>query len=85
MAQVITTKFVAPTNTRGARIKVTGWINSATYPWDHNLSVEENHAVAVGHYVYELNKERQGDFQWAITGGGSMPDGKGYGFVIDLA
>lgn len=84
MAKALVTKFVGPTNTKGPRIKVNGWMNSATYAWDHALSVEENHAVAVGHYVYELNKERSGEYQWAIIGGGATPDESGYAFIIDL-
>lgn len=84
MAQALITKFVGPTNTKGARIQVKGWINAAYYAWDHALSVEENHAVAVGHYVYELNKERAGDYQWSIISGGSMPDSSGYAFIIGL-
>lgn len=84
MAQAIITKFVGPTAKRGPRVSVKGWINSALYAWEEGLSVEENHAVAAGHYVYELNKERAGDFQWCIVSGGSMPDSSGYAFIIDL-
>lgn len=84
MAQAIITKFVGPTDKRASRVSVKGWITSAMYKWDESLSVEENHAVAAGHYVYELNKERAGDFQWCIVSGGSMPDSSGYAFIIDL-
>lgn len=82
--QALITKFLAPTNTKGSRVKVTGWLNSAIYAWDYSLSVEENHANAARHYVYELNKERQGDFQWSVVGGGRMPDDSGYAFLIEL-
>jgi hypothetical protein len=85
MAQTIITQFVNPTAKRGPRIKVKGWINSALYQWDEHISVEENHAVAAGHYVYELNKGRTGDdYQWQIVSGGDMPDSSGYAFIIDL-
>jgi hypothetical protein len=84
MAQAIITKYVNPTAKRGSRVKVTGWMNSALYQWDASLSEEENHAVAAGHYVYELNKERAGDYQWSIVSGGAMPDTSGYAFIIDL-
>lgn len=84
MAQAIITKFVGPTAKRGPRVKVTGWMNSALYQWDESLSIEENHSIAVGHYVYELNKERGGDYQWSIISGGGMPDVSGYAFIIEL-
>lgn len=83
-AQAIITKFVNPTPKRGPRVKVSGWINSALYQWDERLSLEENHSVAVGHYVYELNKERAGDWKWSIISGGVMPDSSGYAFIIEL-
>lgn len=82
--RTLITKFAGPTNTKSSRVHVKGWLNSAYHPWDYALSVEENHAVAVGHYVYELNKERAGDMQWFIVAGGSMPDESGYAFIIDL-
>lgn len=84
MAMAIITKYVNPTAKRGSRVKVQSWLNSTLYQWDETLSVEENHSVAAGHYVYELNKERSGDRQWEIVSGGSMPDTSGYAFIIDL-
>ena len=85
MAQALITKYVNPTAKRASRIKVTGGINSALYPFDASLSVEENHAVAAGHYVYEMNKMRGGDGrEWFISAGGSMPNEDGYAFIIDL-
>ena len=47
MFQAITTKWLAPTNTKGSRIKATtGSGISKVYPWDHGLSVEGNHTQA---------------------------------------
>lgn len=85
MAQALITKYVGPTNTRSSRVKVTGWQGSTSVVWDHALSVEENHAVAVAAYVHSLNKERAGDYQWSILQGGRMPDGSGYAFIIGLS
>lgn len=82
--QTIITKYAGPTNTKGSRTKVKGWINSAFYPWDYSLSVKENHASACAQYVYELNKERQGDTNWEIVASGTMPDESGYSFIINL-
>jgi hypothetical protein len=85
MANALITKYVGPNGKRSSRIKVTGGINSAMYPFDSALSVEENHAVAVGHYVYEMNKMRGNDGrEWVIIAGGSMPDENGYAFIIEL-
>lgn len=82
--RTLITSFVGPTNTKGSRVKVKGWVNSAFYPWDYALSVTENHALAVGHYIYELNKERDGEYQWQVVACGSMPDESGYAFIINL-
>lgn len=85
MARALITKYVGPTDKRASRIKVTGGISSAMYPFDAAISVEENHAVATGHYLYEMNKMRGGDGQeWFIVAGGSMPNEDGYAFIIDL-
>jgi hypothetical protein len=85
MAQALITKYVNPTPKRASRIKVTGGINSAMYPFDASISVEENHAVAAGHYVYEMNKMRGGDGrEWFIISGGSLPNEDGYAFIIEL-
>lgn len=88
MAQVITTKYVGPTNARGSRVIVNSWQGRKTYGWDSALNSEENHALAAAHFVFQLNKDREEnelDFcKWDIISGGGMPDGCGYGFVIDL-
>lgn len=84
MAQVVTTKYLGPTNSRGSRVKVNSWQGSKSYNWHCELSTEENHSLAVANFLCELNKKRQGDMKWHIVAGGGMPDGVGYGFVIDL-
>jgi hypothetical protein len=40
--QAITTKYLAPTNTLGARVKATAESGSITVPWNHALSPCEN-------------------------------------------
>lgn len=85
MAEALITKYIGPTGKRGSRIRVIGGINSAMYPFDASLSVEENHAVSAGHYLYEMNKQRGNDGrEWEIIAGGSMPDCDGYAFIIEL-
>lgn len=44
--QAIVTRFLAPTNHRGARIKATAQAGALTVPWDYALGVEENHRAA---------------------------------------
>lgn len=87
MAQVITTKFVGPTNTKGSRVSVKSWVKNKVVAWDHALNSEENHSFAVAKLLQELNKQRKEDgctLGWKIIGGGNMPDGSGYGFVVEL-
>lgn len=42
----IRTRKLAPTDTRGERIRATGYGQSVTVPWDYNLSAESMHALA---------------------------------------
>lgn len=44
--QAIQTKYFGPTNHRGARIKAICAAASVTVPYDHALSVVENHIAA---------------------------------------
>ena len=81
MAHILTTKMVKVRN--NPKVMVTSFLGSARYDWDYALSVEENHSLSAGHYLYEVNKERAGDRLWHIVAGGQLPD-DGYGFVIDL-
>ena len=48
MKQAITTKFLGPTNTKGARVKAfaSNARPSVTILWDHAWSSEQNHAFA---------------------------------------
>lgn len=57
MKQAITTKFLGPTNTRGARVKAFACKArpSITIPWEHALSSEENHRFAAQLLADKLN------------------------------
>jgi hypothetical protein len=44
--QAITTKYLCPTNTRGARIKASCQSGSRIGSWDDALSADENHVAA---------------------------------------
>lgn len=72
--QAITTKYIGPTNFKGARVKASSQAGSVTVSWDHALNVDENHAAAA----------RALASKWGWAGkwlGGALPDGKGNVYV----
>lgn len=74
--QAIVTKYVAPTNTRGGRVKATsGGGLSVTIGWDHGLDVAENHLAG----AVALMKKHGWDQQNDLVQGG-LKDG--YAFVM---
>ena len=86
--QTITTSYAGPTNTRGSHVLVKSWLKNKSFGWDYSLNSEENHKAAAQQLVEVLNADRAkqcyDDFQWSIVAGGSMPDGKGNAYIIDL-
>lgn len=86
--QTIITKYKDPTNTKGARILVRSWLKNKAVAWDHALNSEDNHKAAAQALVDVLNAERVENrtnwYQWQIVAEGSMPDGKGNAYIIDL-
>jgi len=44
--QAITTKYLSPTNHRGARISARCAAGSCALPWDYALNPQENHRAA---------------------------------------
>ncbi len=45
--QAIRTRYLGPTNFRGARIRASAEAGSVTVAWDYALNVSDNHACAV--------------------------------------
>lgn len=86
--QTITTSYAGPTNTKGSRVMVKSWLKNKSVAWDHALNSEENHKAAAHALVDTLNADivqnYHGDYQWVIIAAGSMPDGKGYAYIIEL-
>ena len=74
MRQAILTKYLSPTNFRGARVKAWAAAGSITLPWDHALGVDENHEQA----ALALQRKFGWDKHWKLIGG--APDIKS-GFV----
>ncbi len=77
MRQAIRVKFLAPTDTKGGRLKATANAGSVTVPWDYGLEHNENFAFA----AESLLKKLEWDTYNKILGGGSLPDGS-YAFVL---
>jgi hypothetical protein len=46
MRQAIITKFISPTNTKGARVKAKCEAGSITLEWDYALNGAQNHTTA---------------------------------------
>lgn len=75
MRQAIETKWLGPTNFRGARVKASAQAGSITIPWDHAKDVEDNHKAAA----------RALAAKWGWEGcyvGGAKADDTGYCFVL---
>lgn len=53
--QAITTKFIGPTNCKGARIKATADAGSITLSWDYELTADCNHIAAAKALVEKLD------------------------------
>src|SRR5690349_14549112 len=74
MRQAIETKFIGPTNHRGARVKATAEAGSVTVPWNHTIGIEGNHIAAAKALATKL------DWSGYWVGGG-LP-GSGFAFVL---
>jgi hypothetical protein len=57
MRQAIETKFLPPTNHRGARIRVRAQAGFREYPWNHALDSEANHLEAAKRFAKEKGWE----------------------------
>ena len=86
--QTITTTYKGPTNAKGSRVMVKSWLKNKAFSWNHALNTEDNHKAAAQALVDELNADRvkkgYDDYQWLIVAAGSLPDGKGNAYIIDL-
>jgi hypothetical protein len=72
--QAIVTKFLAPTNFKGSRVKATAEAGSVTLSWNHALNGDRNHAAAAQALAQK--------YKWdgAYYAGG-IPGHSGYAFV----
>lgn len=77
--QAIQTKYLGPTNYRGARIRATAQSGSVTIPYPHELNITDAHDRA----ALALVAKNEWWGRWAR---GGSPDGRGlvYVWVEDL-
>jgi hypothetical protein len=65
--QAIITKYIGPTNTKGARIKATASAGSVTIGYPHELERDERHALAAKKLCEKFG------WEWNHVGG-ELPD-----------
>lgn len=87
--QTVITKFLPPTNTRGARIKVTGPALTKTFSYEYGK--DEPHKAAFDQWLCLINTDmaaRFPDSQEATNGWfklvawAALPDSRGCAFII---
>ena len=77
MRQAIVTKYLGPTDRRGARVVAYANAGKLTAPWEDAWSIEDNHA-----YAARMLAER---YEWTeryTLAGGALPHDKGYCFIL---
>lgn len=79
--QAILTRFIAPTNRFGPRIKAYAQAGSIMVPWQERVKVEYNHANAARALALKLGWTKR---YYGAMRGGALPDGTGYAFVFDF-
>lgn len=79
MYQAIQTRYIGPTNFRGARVKAQADAGALVVSWDHALNAEGNHRAAAEALRTKLGWNAE---HYGCLIGGSLP-GKGYAFCFD--
>lgn len=77
MRQAIVTKYLGPTNTRGARVKAKAYAGSVIVSWDDALGTDANHDAAARALADKL-----GWMSGHRLEGGGLPDSKGNCYVL---
>lgn len=94
MKQAIVTKFLGPTDHRGARVKATCEAGSVTVSWDYgrgnasgedDVSANHRHAATVLASKLGWIQREDGPECSNMLRGGSMPGDAGYCFLVLLA
>jgi hypothetical protein len=75
---LVLTKYICPTNHRGARVQVTLGSGRKVYmPWGHALDAPQMHAKAAAHAI--VGADGRGEFVMAV-----MPDGTPHAYAVTL-
>lgn len=74
MRHAILTKYLGPTDHRGARITAKTHGGAITVPWDHSLNSEDNHTAAAKAYCAKTGWL---DDDSLLLVGGWLPDNSG--------
>jgi len=81
--RAILTKYIGPTDHRGARVKARAFGASIIVPWDYEHGAE-NHARAALALIFKMGWTRPGEDSRDIPDRfhvGALPDGTGYAFI----
>lgn len=79
MSQAILTKYIGPTNHRGARVRAWCQAGSIMMPWDDGLDVDGNHDRAAHRLASQF---RWLDSKGTRLVGGGLPDGTGNAYIV---
>jgi hypothetical protein len=72
--QAIVSKYIAPTNSRGARIIVKAQRSRRSYPYPYDLSGQNVHIWAVEQYLSSIIAEDRKEYGSEATGWGTIAD-----------
>jgi hypothetical protein len=64
---MIRTRYLGPTDTRGARIRATNGARSVTIPYPHELSVEDAHVSAAEKLVDKLHEHDEDRVEYHVA------------------
>jgi len=70
----IVSKYIAPTNSRGARIVVKSQRSRRSYPYPYELSGQTVHIWAVEQYLSSIIAEDRKEYGCETTGWGTIAD-----------
>jgi hypothetical protein len=84
MHYCITTKYLGPTNTKGARVVARSVKGKRVVPYDSALSARENHHAAAAELAYVNDWLTYADTATAQLDGATLPTEDGYAFLIPM-
>lgn len=64
---MIRTKYLGPTNTKGARIRATDGVRQVTIPYPYELSVEDAHMAAADRLIMIMHEHDEERVEYAVA------------------